>query len=269
MNDITILSSARMTSLEIAGLVEKRHDNVKRTIETIAEKCVIALPQIEDVPYVDESGRNRTTNAYIFTGEQGKRDSIVVVAQLSPEFTGKLVDRWQALESGAARPAFQLGEPTPPNPKTRKAIDSPQVQALKLTGLAMQAAKAFGFKGTSASLSADNAVRAITGVSPLVLMDATALRAEEQEALLLVSEVAARLDWKPRTTNPRMTESGLQTEYRDTSGKLCYELTATGQAFGVYVDSNRRHANGSLIRSLKWRASVVDFLRPRYPVGCA
>lgn len=36
---------------------------------------------------------------YVFSGEQGKRDSIIVVAQLSPEFTARLVDRWQELEA--------------------------------------------------------------------------------------------------------------------------------------------------------------------------
>jgi hypothetical protein len=44
---------------------------------------------------------------YRFTGEQGKRDSIVVVAQLSPEFTARLVDRWQELE-GERRPMTRL-----------------------------------------------------------------------------------------------------------------------------------------------------------------
>ena len=41
-----------------------------------------------------------------FPGEQGKRDSIVVVAQLSPEFTARLVDRWQELEAQVAKPAL-------------------------------------------------------------------------------------------------------------------------------------------------------------------
>ena len=41
-------SSQSMTSLEIASLVEKRHDNVKRTIETLAERGVISFPQIEE-----------------------------------------------------------------------------------------------------------------------------------------------------------------------------------------------------------------------------
>ena len=36
----------RMTSVEIADMVEKRHDNVKRTIESLAEQAVIQLPQI-------------------------------------------------------------------------------------------------------------------------------------------------------------------------------------------------------------------------------
>jgi len=93
-------STPTMSSLEIATLVGKRHDNVKRTIETIAAQGVIVHPQIEDVQESDSMGRPRTTKVYIFSGEQGKRDSIVVVAQLSPEFTGRLVDRWQELESG-------------------------------------------------------------------------------------------------------------------------------------------------------------------------
>jgi phage regulator Rha-like protein len=37
-----------ITSLEIAELVEKRHDNVKRTIESLVNTGVIVQPQIED-----------------------------------------------------------------------------------------------------------------------------------------------------------------------------------------------------------------------------
>ncbi len=97
---------ATMSSQEIADLVGKRHDNVKRTIESLAERGVIVRPQIEDEPGADTIGRPRTTQVYKFRGEQGKRDSIVVVAQLSPEFTAALVDRWQALEHEHAAPAI-------------------------------------------------------------------------------------------------------------------------------------------------------------------
>ncbi|MBU4609163.1 Rha family transcriptional regulator [Achromobacter sp. GG226] len=86
-----------MTSREIADLVEVRHDSVKRSIDRLVERGVIASPPMEEKPT-----DGRPVSEYVFSGEQGKRDSIVVVAQLSPEFTARLVDRWQELEAGAA-----------------------------------------------------------------------------------------------------------------------------------------------------------------------
>jgi hypothetical protein len=62
-----------MTSKEMADLTEKRHDNVKRTIDTLADKGVIGLPQI--VEYLDSLGRPATEY------QIGKRDSYVIVAQ--------------------------------------------------------------------------------------------------------------------------------------------------------------------------------------------
>ena len=97
-----------MSSREIADLVEKRHDNVKRTIETLADQGVIARPQIEDVPEAGSNSRTYITQVFRFQGEKGKRDSIVVVAQLSPEFTARLVDRWQDLEAKVSQPTFVL-----------------------------------------------------------------------------------------------------------------------------------------------------------------
>lgn len=84
-----------MTSLEVSELVGKRHDNVKRLIEKLAESNVISYPQIEDGI---KSANGVITKLYVFSGEQGKRDSIIIVAQLSPEFTASIVDRWQHLE---------------------------------------------------------------------------------------------------------------------------------------------------------------------------
>lgn len=96
MNQLLITDKApRMTSRDIAELVGKRHDNVKRTVETLAQAGVIEFPQIEEIPTA-----TKPVAVYVFSGERGRRDSIVLVAQLSPEFTAALVDRWQALEAG-------------------------------------------------------------------------------------------------------------------------------------------------------------------------
>jgi len=99
--------ASSMTSLEIAELVDSRHDNVRRTIERLTNQGVISLPPLEEVR-IKRERREETATVYRFTGEQGKRDSIVVVAQLSPEFTARLVDRWQELEQAAALGAFDI-----------------------------------------------------------------------------------------------------------------------------------------------------------------
>ena len=100
MTSAIVLSSEvlTMTSREIAELVESRHDSVKRTIERLVAQGVIESPPLVDFKNIN----NVAGQEYVFTGEKGKRDSIIVVAQLSPEFTARLVDRWQELEAAQA-----------------------------------------------------------------------------------------------------------------------------------------------------------------------
>ncbi|WP_349335331.1 phage antirepressor KilAC domain-containing protein [Delftia sp. DS1230] len=96
MNAITAISAAvlTMSSEEIAALVESRHDNVKISIERLGARGVIQLPALQEV----RNHLGQTVSVY----QLCKRDSYVVVAQLSPEFTARLVDRWQELEAQAA-----------------------------------------------------------------------------------------------------------------------------------------------------------------------
>jgi phage regulator Rha-like protein len=87
-----------MTSREIADLVDQLHDNVKRTMETLGEKGVITLPQIEEVS--NPGLGPKTIDVY----RVGKRDSLIVVAQLCPQYTARIVDRWQELEEQFSKP---------------------------------------------------------------------------------------------------------------------------------------------------------------------
>jgi phage antirepressor YoqD-like protein len=92
-----------MSSREIAELVDSRHDKVRQSIERLVERGVISLPPTGEVK-IQRERRMEAVKVYVFSGEQGKRDSIIVVAQLCPEFTARLVDRWQELEAQVARP---------------------------------------------------------------------------------------------------------------------------------------------------------------------
>lgn len=88
---------ATMSSLEISFLVESRHDSVKRSIERLAEKGVIQHPPMVEV--------KNSQGQLVWVHQLEKRDTFVIVAQLSPEFTARVVDRWQELEASASKPA--------------------------------------------------------------------------------------------------------------------------------------------------------------------
>lgn len=104
MNILTQSKATKMTSQQMAKLCEKRHDSVKRTIETLMDKGVISYPQ---TVIGIKAANGIAPLHYVFEGEQGRIDSIIVVAQLSPEFTAALVKRWDELERGVA-PAMQI-----------------------------------------------------------------------------------------------------------------------------------------------------------------
>ena len=93
-----VASHQTMSSREIAELTGKRHDNVMRTINDLAHKDII-LPQIEEA-------LNTNNNQLQLVAMLNKRDSLVLVARLSPEFTAAIVDRWQELEQKELQPAL-------------------------------------------------------------------------------------------------------------------------------------------------------------------
>lgn len=93
-------SQLTMSSREIAELVESRHDKVKQSIGRLVKRGVIDVPPLGE--YLDSLGRKATEY------KLAKRDSYVVVAQLCPEFTARLVDRWQELEEQVNSNSFML-----------------------------------------------------------------------------------------------------------------------------------------------------------------
>ena len=99
-------SKITMTSLEIAELLGNRHDKLTQSLERLVKRGVIEQPPMGEVVNNQSLSGNNKTKVYLFSGEQGKRDSIILIAQNSPEFTAKIVDRWQELEQKNQTPAI-------------------------------------------------------------------------------------------------------------------------------------------------------------------
>ncbi|HDL7736073.1 TPA: phage antirepressor KilAC domain-containing protein [Yersinia enterocolitica] len=83
-------SVVTMSSREIAALVNSKHGDVKRSAERLCAGGILTAP-------LAQFDFEHNGNKY-FEYRFNKRDSLVLVARLSPEFTAAVVDRWQELE---------------------------------------------------------------------------------------------------------------------------------------------------------------------------
>ena len=84
-------STLTMSSREIAGLINKNHSDLCRSIERLIAKGVIW-------GYQPTAYTHPQNGQVYYEYHLNKRDSLVVVAQNCPEFTAAVVDRWQELE---------------------------------------------------------------------------------------------------------------------------------------------------------------------------
>lgn len=84
-------SALTMSSREITKLVNSRHSDVCKSIETLISKGVIGGYQPK--PYTHPQNGQIYYEYFL-----NKRDTYILVAQFSPEFTAAVIDRWQELE---------------------------------------------------------------------------------------------------------------------------------------------------------------------------
>lgn len=85
-------SALTMISREITKLVNSRHSDVCKSIETLISKGVIGGYQPK--PYTHPQNGQIYYEYFL-----NKRDTYILVAQFSPEFTAAVIDRWQELEN--------------------------------------------------------------------------------------------------------------------------------------------------------------------------
>ncbi len=85
-------SALTMSSREITKLVNSRHSDVCKSIETLISKGVIWGYQPK--PYTHPQNGQIYYEYFL-----NKRDTYILVAQFSPEFTAAVIDRWQELEN--------------------------------------------------------------------------------------------------------------------------------------------------------------------------
>lgn len=131
-----------------------------RVNDRLAARGVIDQPPLGEDQIETSHGRRHTVQVY----HLDKRSSFVVVAQLSPEFTARLVDRWQQLEDEKASGDFAI-------PRTiGDALQLAADQARQIDGLREVAEAHERLTGARGSLCITDAAKAL-GVGPKMLFD--------------------------------------------------------------------------------------------------
>lgn len=138
-------------------------------------------------------------------------------------------------------------------PRAKKA-DHPSVVALRLTPAAVRAARALGLDKNAAAISADQAVRKITGASPMGLLGVTHLVAENQVLYFTPTELGQRMGVSGQRMNILLAGAGLQ----ERKGR---DWVPTSAADGLYrVLDTGKVSGGAMVQQVKWCARVLDVI---------
>lgn len=168
MNDIMQVNNINktMSSREMAALCKKRHDNTLLVIRDLESRGLLenSRPQ-----YYTHAQNGQQYIEYI----SDKRDSLVIVARLSPEFMAAVIDRWQELEQqvSASQPVMAMPDFTNPAEAARAFADQYEAKQIAQEQLALAQPKVNFYNTVAAS----NSLMTVSDVAKKIGMSAQAL----------------------------------------------------------------------------------------------
>jgi hypothetical protein len=121
--------------------------------------------------------------------------------------------------------------------------------------------KLMGLEGNQLALSVSRSVEAVTGVSPMGVMGITHIPSDLEAEAVNVTDLGRLIGLSSQAMNIKLISEGLQTSYRNSKGKLCYELTDEGKAAGGRWHDAQKAQGGRPIMQILWPTSVADLFK--------
>ncbi|MBB5444668.1 MULTISPECIES: BRO family protein [unclassified Paraburkholderia] len=130
------------------------------------------------------------------------------------------------------------------------------MQAAKLFPPFFKIARLMGCDKQAAAISANQAVREVSGQNLLALLGQTHVEADNQESKFYTpTELGKMINTSARGTNLLLAEAGFQMKRGEH-----WEVTDAGKDFARIYDTGKRHGSGVPVQQVKWSAEVLPAL---------
>lgn len=235
-NEVAVVQMGRrMSSREIAELTEKRHDHVLRDIRKLIEEGAIGAPNFGDSEYLSSQGKLMPEYLLDFDA------TMTLLTGYNAVLRARVVKRWRELEQKEALPIEQAKTPS---------IAS-EFEALRKIALVA------GLEGNVATISADNAMRRMYGVSPLRMLE---IELKNEEQVFTPTELGRMMGMEgrqgAREVNRLLSILSFQTKEGDR-----WVLTDKGKKFAVIIDTGKKHNSGAMVQQIKWKKDILYHLQ--------
>ena len=111
-----------------------------------------------------------------------------------------------------------------------------------------------GYTGNQLVLAVDKYFRSCTGRSALEVAGIQ-LVAPKPKQLLNPTEIGQQLGISARRVNEILAGAGYQHKIADK-----WEVLGDGRKYGVMLDTNKKHSDGTPIRQLKWQTDIIPIV---------
>lgn len=232
MKDL-VASIQTMSSREIAELTGKEHRNVKRDCEVMFSELNLDALSFEHI-YLDSMNRQQTE--YLLTRELIQ----TLITGYNIKLRHAVIQRLNELEEQQKPKALltQLDN-------ARNAFDN-----------SLHFAKLFGLEGNQALLSANKATEKLTGFNPMQLLGIE-LKNEHQTVNLTPTEMGKQLN--PKLSAVAVNKLLESLNYQEKLGSA-WVPTEKGKPYAVFLDTGKKHSDGTPITQLKWLSTIIPHL---------
>ena len=232
----TVQMGQRMSSREIAELTEKRHDHVLRDIRKLIDEGAIGAPNFGDSEYLSSQGKLMPEYLLDFDA------TMTLLTGYNAVLRARVIKRWRELEQKEALPIERAKTPS-------IASEFDALRRIAITA---------GLEGNAATISADNAMRRMYGVSPLQMLQIE-LKTENQEQIFTPTKIGEILGFEGRKGARKVNKLLTYLDFQERIGDS-WVVTEEGKPYAVILDTGKKHNSGVMVQQIKWKESVIPKL---------